>query len=353
MKALVYHGPQQKSWEEVPDPGILQATDAIVQVDTTTICGTDLHILKGDVPGVTDGRILGHEGVGTVLEVGSAVSGIEVGDRVIISCISSCGSCAYCQQRLPSHCLAEEGVSGIGWILGHLIDGTQAEYVRVPFADTSLHKLPQNVDDESALMLSDILPTGFEIGIRNGRVKPGDVVAVIGAGPVGLSAIMTSKLYGPSRVIALDLDANRRKQALEFGATDEVDPSADDWKDRVFAMTDGFGVDVAIEAVGIPATFDMCAELVRPGGTVANAGVHGSPVELQIQDLWIKDIAITTGLVSATTTPMLLKLVAQEKLTPGRFVSHRFTLDEMMDAYDVFGRAAETEALKVAITRSN
>jgi alcohol dehydrogenase len=351
MKALVYHGPEQKAWEEVPDPGIIQATDAIVQVDTTTICGTDLHILKGDVPAVTDGRILGHEGVGTVTEVGSAVSGVQAGDRVIISCVSSCGSCSYCQQQLPSHCLADEGVSGVGWILGHLIDGTQAEYVRVPFADTSLHKVPENVDDEAAQMLSDILPTGFEIGIRNGRVKPGDVVAVVGAGPVGLSAIMTAKLYGPSRVIALDLDANRRKQALEFGATDEVDNSQDDWKDQVLAMTDGLGVDTAIEAVGIPATFDMCTELVRPGGTVANVGVHGSPVELQIQDLWIKDIAITTGLVSTSTTPMLLKLVAQGQLTPGKFVSHRFMLDEMMDAYDVFGRAAETEAMKVAISR--
>ena len=351
MKALVYHGPGEKSWEEVPDPGIVQATDAVVQVDTTTICGTDLHILKGDVPAVTDGRVLGHEGVGTVTEVGSAVSGIQVGDRVIISCVSSCGSCSYCRQQLPSHCLADEGVSGVGWIFGHLIDGTQAEYVRVPFADTSLHKLPDGVDDEAALMLSDILPTGFEIGIRNGRVKPGDVVAVIGAGPVGLSAIMTAKLYGPSRVIALDLDANRRQRALEFGATDEVDNSQGDWKEQVLAMTDGLGVDTAIEAVGIPATFDMCTELVRPGGTVANVGVHGAPVELQLQDLWIRDIAITTGLVSTSTTPMLLKLVAQGQLTPGQFVSHRFALDEMMDAYDVFERAAETEAMKVAISR--
>ncbi len=351
MKALVYHGPGEKSWEEVPDPGIVQATDAVVQVDTTTICGTDLHILKGDVPAVTDGRVLGHEGVGTVTEVGSAVSGIQVGDRVIISCVSSCGSCSYCRQQLPSHCLADEGVSGVGWIFGHLIDGTQAEYVRVPFADTSLHKLPDGVDDEAALMLSDILPTGFEIGIRNGRVKPGDVVAVIGAGPVGLSSIMTAKLYGPSRVIALDLDANRRQRALEFGATDEVDNSQGDWKEQVLAMTDGLGVDTAIEAVGIPATFDMCTELVRPGGTVANVGVHGAPVELQLQDLWIRDIAITTGLVSTSTTPMLLKLVAQGQLTPGQFVSHRFALDEMMDAYDVFERAAETEAMKVAISR--
>ncbi len=351
MKALVYHGPGTKAWEEVPDPEIQKPTDAIVQVDTTTICGTDLHILKGDVPAVTDGRILGHEGVGTVTAIGAAVKGLAVGDRVIISCITSCGSCSYCHQQLPSHCLDDEGVSGIGWILGHLIDGTQAEQVRIPFADGSLHKLPDGVSDEAALMLSDILPTGFEIGIRNGDVQPGDVVAVVGAGPVGLSAIMTASLYGPSRVIAIDLDDNRLTLATQFGATDTVNSGNGDWFDQVMAMTDGLGVDVAIEAVGIPQTFDMCTELIRPGGAVANVGVHGESTELKLQDLWIKDVSITTGLVSATTTPMLLKLVAQGKLTPQLFVTHRFQLDQMMEAYDTFGRAAETKAMKVAIAR--
>ncbi|HEX6257523.1 MAG TPA: zinc-dependent alcohol dehydrogenase family protein [Euzebyales bacterium] len=351
MRALVYHGPGSKAWEEVPDPQITQATDAVVQVDTTTICGTDLHILKGDVPAVTDGRVLGHEGVGTVTDVGSAVNSLAVGDRVIISCINACGSCAYCQQRLPSHCLADEGTSGIGWILGHLIDGTQAEYVRVPFADTSLYKLPDGVGDEAALMLSDILPTGFEIGVRNGGVKPGDVVAVVGAGPVGLAAIMTVGLYGASRVVAIDLDANRREVAEAFGATDSVDSGGDGWRDAVMAMTDGLGVDVAIEAVGVPATFEMCTQLIRPGGAVANVGVHGAPAELALQDLWIKDVSITTGLVSATTTAMLLKLVAQGKLHPEQFVTHRFQLGEIIDAYDTFGRAAETKALKVALAR--
>ncbi len=351
MKALVYHGPGNKAWEEVPDPQLREPTDVIVQIDTTTICGTDLHILKGDVPAVTDGRVLGHEGVGTVTAVGSAVNSLSDGDRVIISCITSCGSCSYCQRQLPSHCLADEGTSGIGWIFGHLIDGTQAEYVRVPFADTSLYKLPEGVGDEAAAMLSDILPTGFEIGVRNGRVKPGDVVAVVGAGPVGLSAIMTAGLYGAARVIAIDLDDNRRELAKSFGATDSVDSGAAGWRDQVLAMTDGLGVDVAIEAVGIPQTFDMCTQLIRPGGTVANVGVHGAPVELQLQDLWIKDVAITTGLVSATTTSMLLKLVAQGKLHPEQFVTHRFKLDEVMDAYDTFGRAAETKAIKVALAR--
>ena len=351
MKALVYHGPNQKSWEEVPDPKIVDPSDVIVRVDTTTICGTDLHILKGDVPAVTDGRVLGHEGVGTITETGSAVSKLVVGDRVIISCITSCGSCSYCHQQLPAHCLNKEGASGIGWIFGHLIDGTQAEYVRVPFAESSLHKLPAGVSDEAAVMLSDILPTGFEIGVRNGRVKPGDVVAVVGAGPVGLSAMMTAGLYGASRIVAIDLDDNRLAQAKNFGATDSVNSGSAGWKAKLMAMTDGMGVDVAIEAVGVPQTFDMATEIIRPGGTVANVGVHGTSVELKLQDLWIKDVAITTGLVSATTTPMLLKLVAQGKLTPERFVTHRFTFDSIMDAYDTFSRAAQSKALKVIITR--
>ena len=350
MKALVYHGPGQKSWEEVAEPTLVEPTDVIVRIDTTTICGTDLHILKGDVPAVTDGRILGHEGVGTITEVGSAINNLAVGDRVIIACITSCGACSYCHARLPSHCLADEGASGIGWIFGHLIDGTQAEYVRVPFAENSVYKLPEGVADDAAVMLSDILPTGFEIGVRNGRVKPGDVVAVIGAGPVGLSAMMTAGLYGAARIIAIDLDDNRLTQAKKFGASDSVNSGAADWRDQVMAMTDGFGVDVAIEAVGIPATFTACTEIVRPGGTVANCGVHGKPVELNIQDLWIKDLAITTGLVSATTLPMLLKLVTQGKLHSEQFATHHFKLDDIVDAYDTFGNAAETKALKVILS---
>ncbi len=357
MKALVYHGPGKKAWETTPDPRLKAATDAIVRMDTTTICGTDLHILKGDVPAVTDGRILGHEGVGTITEVGPAVKMLKAGDRVIVSCISSCGSCSYCHQQLPSHCLDSEGTSGIGWIFGHLIDGTQAELVRVPFADNSLHKLPAGVSDEAAIMLSDILPTGFEIGVRNGRVKPGDVVAVVGAGPVGLSVIMTAGLYGPSRIIAIDLDENRLRLAKSFGATDSVNSTATartsspGWHDQVMALTDGLGVDVAIEAVGIPQTFEMCTSIIRPGGSVANVGVHGKSVELKLQELWIKDVNISTGLVSATTTAMLLKLVAQGKLAPEKFVTHRFKMDQMMEAYDTFSPAAETKAMKVAIAR--
>ena len=351
MKALVYHGPGQKAWEDVPDAEIQHPTDVVVQIDTTTICGTDLHILKGDVPAVTDGRILGHEGVGTITEVGSAVNNVAVGDRVILACISACGSCSYCQQRLPSHCLADEGAPGVGWIFGHLIDGTQAEYVRVPFADTSVHKLPAGVPDEGAVMLSDILPTGFEIGVRNGRVKPGDVVAVVGAGPVGLSVMMTAGLYGAARIIAIDLDDNRLELAKRFGATDGVNSGAEGWQEQVLALTDGLGVDVAVEAVGIPPTFDACTQLVRPGGTVANCGVHGKSVELKLQDLWIKDLAITTGLVSATTLPMLLKLVEQRKLQPQEFVTHRFQLDEIVDAYDTFSNAAATKAMKVILSR--
>jgi len=351
VKALVYGGPGQKSWQDVPDPVIMHPTDAIVRLDTTTICGTDLHILKGDVPAVQPGRILGHEGVGTITETGSSVTGLQVGDRVIISCIKSCGHCANCRTGLFSHCLGEEGAAGIGWVFGHLIDGTQAEYVRVPYAENSLHRLPEGVPDEQAVMLSDILPTGFEIGVQYGRIKPGDTVAVVGAGPVGLAAIATAGLYGAATVIALDLDANRLERAREFGATDTVDTSAAGWKEQVLALTDGAGVDVAIEAVGIPQTFDMAVDLVRPGGNVANVGVHGKPVQLHLEDLWIRNINISMGLVNANTTPMLLRLVAQHKIPAEKFATHHFGFDQMMEAYDTFARAAETNALKVVITR--
>jgi alcohol dehydrogenase len=351
VKALVYGGPGQKSWQDVPDPVIEHPTDAIVRVDTTTICGTDLHILKGDVPAVQPGRILGHEGVGTITETGSSVTGLQVGDRVIISCIKSCGHCANCRTGLFSHCLGDEGASGIGWVFGHLIDGTQAEYVRVPYAENSLHRLPEGVGDEQAVMLSDILPTGFEIGVQYGRVKPGDTVAVVGAGPVGLAAIATAGLCGAATVIALDLDANRLERAREFGATNTVATSAADWKEQVLALTDGAGVDVAIEAVGIPQTFDMAVDLVRPGGNVANVGVHGRPVQLHLEDLWIRNINISMGLVNANTTPMLLRLVAQHKIPAEKFATHHFGFDQMMEAYDTFARAAETNALKVVITR--
>lgn len=350
MKAIVYGGPGKKSWTDVPDPTIKNPTDAIVRVDTTTICGTDLHILKGDVPAVTEGRILGHEGVGTITEVGSSVTSLKPGDRVIISCIKSCGHCANCKSGLYSHCLGDEGASGIGWVFGHLIDGTQAEYVRVPYAENSLHLLPAGVSDEQAVMLSDILPTGFEIGVQYGRVKPGDTVAVVGAGPVGLAAIATAGLYGAATIIAVDLDGNRLEKSRGFGATHVVLSGDSNWKEQVLGLTDGLGVDVAIEAVGIPATFSMCTEIVRPGGNVANVGVHGKPVELHMEDLWIKNISISMGLVNANTTPMLLKLVAQKKLPAEKFATHHFRFDQFMDAYDTFARAAETNALKVVIT---
>jgi len=351
VKALVYGGPGLKSWTDVPDPTLQSSTDAIVRVDTTTICGTDLHILKGDVPAVTVGRILGHEGVGTITEVGAAVSNLKVGDRVIISCIKSCGHCSNCGNGLYSHCLGDEGASGIGWVFGHLIDGTQAEFVRVPYADNSLHKLPDSVSDDQGVMLSDILPTGFEIGVQYGRVKPGDVVAVIGAGPVGLAAIATAGLYGAATIIAIDLDDNRLERARDFGATDTVVSGAADWKEQVLALTDGAGVDVAIEAVGIPQTFTMATEIVRPGGNVANVGVHGKPVDLHLENLWIQNITISMGLVNANTTKMLLKLVASKKLPAEKLATHHFSFDQFLEAYDTFGRASETKALKVIISR--
>jgi alcohol dehydrogenase len=351
MKALVYKGPGQKSWEEVPDPVIQHPTDVIVRMEATTICGTDLHILKGDVAAVESGRVLGHEGIGVITEVGSGVTQLSVGDRVILACISACGVCSNCHQGLYSHCLNPEGAPGIGWIFGHLIDGTQAEYVRVPFAENSVYKVPEGVSDAEGIVLSDILPTGFEIGVRYGRVEPGDVVAVIGSGPVGLAAVMTARLYGPSRIVAIDLDDARLARARDFGATDTVNSAASDWKDQVIATTDGLGVDVAIEAVGIPDTFTMATELVRPGGHVANVGVHGRGVELALDKLWISNIDISTGLVNTDTLGMLLKLVAAKQLPADKFVTHTFTFDQILDAYDVFGNAAEHDALKVLITR--
>jgi alcohol dehydrogenase len=349
MKALVYQGPGLKSWMQVPDPKILRPTDVIVKMLATTICGTDLHILKGDVPEVEVGRILGHEGIGVITEIGTSVTRLSVGDKVILSCVSSCGRCANCRQGLYSHCLDDEGLAGIGWIFGYMIDGTQAELVRVPFAENSVYLLPADMSEKEAITLSDILPTGFEIGIQYGHVSPGDVVAVIGAGPVGLSAVMTSRLYGPSKVIAIDLDVGRLQRALEFGATDIINSGDKDWKTQVLALTDGAGVNVAIEAVGTPGTFTMATEIVRPGGHVANIGVHGKSVELKLNELWIKNINISMGLVSTNTLSMLLDLVAAHKLPADKFVTHEFSFDQMDEAYDTFGHAAEHDALKVLI----
>ncbi|MEO7349081.1 MAG: zinc-dependent alcohol dehydrogenase family protein [Terrimesophilobacter sp.] len=349
MKALVYKGPGQKSWEEVPNPVIQHPTDVIVKMVATTICGTDLHILKGDVPEVEVGRILGHEGIGVITEVGSGVTQLTVGDRVILACVSSCGRCANCRKSLYSHCMDPEGIEGIGWIFGYMIDGTQAEYVRVPFAENSVYLVPDGVTDAEGILLSDILPTGFEIGVQYGHVSPGDVVAVIGSGPVGLSAVMTSVLCGPSKIIAIDLDDARLARAKDFGATDTVNSGDSDWKEQVLALTDGHGVDVAIEAVGIPQTFTMAIDVVRPGGHVANVGVHGKPAELALNELWIKNINISMGLVNTNTLGMLLKLVAQHTLPADKFVTHEFSFDQMIEAYDVFGDAAKTNCLKVLI----
>ena len=346
MKALVYHGPGRKAWEDVPDARLEEPTDVVVRVDTTTICGTDLHILQGDVAAVTDGRILGHEAVGTVTEVGDAVRGFAVGDRVLVPAITKCGRCEYCQRGLPSHC---QTVGGIGWIFGHLIDGTQAESVRVPYADTSLYKVPENVTDEQAIFLADSLPTGYEVGVLAGGVRPGDTVAVIGAGAVGLAAILTTGLWGASKVVAVDTNKFRLTKALEFGATDAVEagPGA---VEEVRALTDGLGVDVSIEAVGYPQTLLTAAALVRPGGTVANIGVHGTPVELPMQEMWIQNVTLTMGLVDTVSIPTLLKMVASGRIPSEKMGTHSFTFGQMDEAYDVFKNAAANEALKVIIT---
>jgi alcohol dehydrogenase len=345
MKALVYHGPGKRSWQVVPDPDLVETTDVIVRVDAVTICGTDLHILGGDVPEVAEGRILGHEAVGTVAEVGAAVTGLHVGDRVLISCITACGRCVYCRTGRYGQCLG-----GGGWILGHLIDGTQAEYVRVPYAETSVHKLPDSVTDEAALLLADILPTSYEVGVLNGAVRPGDSVVVVGTGPIGLAAIATAKLLSPSRIIAIDKAAARLEAAKQFGADLTLAPD-DGCVGQVMAATDGLGADVVIEAVGRPESFELCTRLVRPGGHVANIGVHGAPARLHLESLWIKDVTITTGLVDTSSTPTLLRMIANGRFDTGAFITHRFGLDEMQDAYDVFSRPADTGALKVALLR--
>jgi alcohol dehydrogenase len=346
MKALVYHGPGSKAWQDVPDAVVQEPTDVVVRVDTTTICGTDLHILQGDVAAVTDGRVLGHEAVGTVTAVGDAVKGYAIGDRVLVPAITKCGRCAYCQRGIPSHC---ETVGGIGWIFGHLIDGTQAESVRVPYADTSLYAVPENVTNEQAIFLADSLPTGYEVGVLAGQVRPGDAVAVVGAGAVGLSAILTTGLWGASQVIAIDSNKFRLAKALEFGATDVVE-AGPDTAEAVKALTGGVGVDVSIEAVGYPETLLTAASLVRPGGTIANIGVHGAPVTLPMQDMW--NITLTMGLVDTTSIPTLLRMVGSGRIPAEKMGTHTFTFEQFDEAYDVFGNAAANEALKVIINGS-
>jgi alcohol dehydrogenase len=345
MKALVYHGPGQKAWEEVAKPKITAATDAIVRVDATTICGTDLHILKGDLPLTIDGRILGHEAVGTVESVGTAVKNVKPGDRVLVSCVSACGACRFCREGRYGQCLG-----GGGWILGYMIDGTQAEFVRVPFADTSTYPVPAGVSDEDLLMLADILPTSYEVGVLNGHITPGDVVAIVGAGPIGLSAIMTAQLFSPSHIIAIDLADARLDAAKRFGADIVINSGRQDALKIVQDLTGGLGADVAIEAVGIPATFELAADLVRPGGRVANVGVHGKPATLHLEKLWTRDVTITTGLVDTFSTPTLIRLLAGGQLQTSTFITQRFALDDMIAAYDTFGRATETGALKVVLS---
>jgi alcohol dehydrogenase len=343
MKALVYQGPGVKTLEDRPMPRLASPTDAIVKISRTTICGTDLHILKGDVTSCEPGRILGHEGVGVIAEVGQGVTGFQAGDHVLISCISSCGKCEYCRRGMYSHCATG------GWILGNSIDGTQAEYVRIPHADTSLYRIPEGADEEALVMLSDILPTGFECGVLNGKVSPGSTLAIVGAGPIGLAALLTAQFYSPAEIIMVDLDDNRLAIAKRFGATAIVNSRDGQAGAAILKLTGGRGVDTAVEAVGIPASFELCEEIIAPGGIIANIGVHGAPVALHLERLWDRNIAITTRLVDTVSTPMLLKTVQAGKIEPGRLITHRFKFDAILEAYDTFAHAADTGALKVII----
>ena len=347
MKALVYHGPGQRGWDTVDDPEIVDPTDIVVRIDSSTICGTDLHILKGDVPETTPGTVLGHEAVGTVMELGASVTTVAVGDRVLLSCVSACGRCRYCKEGHYGQCLG-----GGGWIFGHTIDGLQAEYARVPFADTSVYKVPSALSDEQVLFLADILPTAYEVGVLNGMVAPGDVVAIVGAGPIGLAAILTATLFTPERIVAIDLADSRLESATRFGADTTINNGREDALERVMALTDGLGADVAFEAVGVPQTFELATELIRPGGRVANIGVHGKPVTLHLETLWIRNVTVTTGLVDTFTIPQLMKLVASGRLDPTLFATHHFALGDTMSAYDTFADAASTNALKVVLQGS-
>jgi alcohol dehydrogenase len=348
MKALVYHGPGQRGWDTVDDPTILDPTDAIVRIDTSTICGTDLHILKGDVPETTPGTVLGHEAVGTVQEVGAGVSTVAEGDRVLMSCVSSCGRCRYCKESRYGQCLG-----GGGWIFGHLINGLQAEYARVPFADNSVYKIPEQLSDEQVLFLADILPTSFEVGVLNGMVAPGDVVAIVGAGPIGLAAILTARLYTPGRIVAIDLADSRLDSARRFGADTTINNGSEDAVARVMELTDGLGADVAFEAVGVSQTFELAAELIRPGGRVANIGVHGQSATLHLEKLWIRDVTITTGLVDTFSIPQLMRLISSGRLDTSLLATHRYPLGDTMAAYDTFSDAANTNALKVVLQGAN
>ena len=345
MEALVYNGPGRRSWEDIADPGIEDPEDAVVRVDAFTICGTDLHILRGDVPEVQPGTVLGHEALGTVVEIGGGVRTVAVGDRVLVSCITACGRCRYCREGRYGQCLG-----GGGWILGHTTHGVQAEAVRVPFADGSVHRLPREIPDDAALMLADVLPTSYEVGVVTGGVRPGDTVVVVGAGPIGLGAVMSARLCGALHVVAVDPVGSRRAAATAMGATHAVAPD-DDVAGLVRGLSDGLGADVAIEAVGLPRTFDQAVEVVRPGGRVANVGVHGRPTTLHLEDLWIRDVTITTGLVDTTSTPTLMRLLAAGRLDAARLVTHRFGFDEVPRAYEVFDDPVASDALKVAVVR--
>jgi alcohol dehydrogenase len=346
MKAMVYEGPGQRSWRDVGDPTIVDPRDAIIQIDTVTICGTDLHILQGDVPAVVPGRVLGHEAVGTVMEIGTGVTGLSAGDRVLASCISACGVCSFCRQQRYGQCR-----NGGGWVLGHLIDGVQAQYARIPFADLSSYRLPPAITNEAAVMLADILPTAYEVGVLNGRVEPGDTVVIVGAGPIGLAAVLTARLFSPSHIVVIDKAARRLDAAKQFGADVVLTPDQDA-REIVGELTDGLGADVVFEAVGVPETFEECTRLLRPGGRLANIGVHGKPAVLHLEDLWIRDLTITTGLVDTYSTPKLLRMVTAGQLDVGHLITHRFAMEEFDKAYDVFASPATTGALKVVVSRT-
>ncbi len=343
MKALVFIGTNQKEWKEQPRPTIVKSTDVIVRMHKTTICGTDLHILHGNVETVTPGRILGHEGIGFVSEIGKDVQRFQVGDKVLISCITSCGHCENCKIDFYGHC--KDG----GWQLGNTIDGCQAEYVRIPHGDFSLYHVPEDAEEDGFVMLSDVLPTGLEVGVLEGKVRAGCSVAVVGVGPIGLSSIISATAFSPSKIMAIDMDPNRLQVACELGATHSINNSDGSAVDQIMQLTHGKGVDVAIEAIGTPIGWDICENIVAAGGNIAILGVHGKSVTLHLERMWKRNFTLTAGLVHTSSIPTLMDRVMSGAINPKLLINQAFKLSEMERAYEVFGNASKYKALKVLI----
>lgn len=342
MKAFVYHGPEKMSLDQVPKPTIIKPTDAIVKVTTSTICGTDKHIRHGGMPEVEPGRIIGHEFCGIVEEVGSSVNKFKKGDKVAVSCVTQCMDCYYCRRGMYSQCTTGS------WIYGYMIDGCQADYVRVPYADSGMYIIPDSLTDEDVLFVGDILSTGY-FGAENGNIQPGDTVAVFGSGPVGMCAMATARLWGPARIVAVDIDDSRLEFAKKNGWADYgLNPQKVDVVQALKDMTGGRGADVTIEANGFEPTFKGAIDGVRAGGTVSLIGVFEKPQVVEMNKLWIKNIAIKMGLVNANRISELIDLIKEGKLNMKPLITHTLPLSQVAEGYDIFEERRDN-AIKVVL----